>query len=183
MAYLKGSTYDMWYVRMGDSYPLDAGGSATVTGFRGLENGDLPVLQPDWMTDERYITTQFDRHLHVAWQFIPDEHYSSMRAAWPPITGREVEHVMIHPGGVAIDVRRKPMRCLRDASAIPPYESAHWTAPLEAEYACKALANGRCPHRGTPVEAMWEVDGNYVCPAHGLRWSKASGALVPRKLA
>lgn len=39
---------------------------------------------------------------------------------------------------------------------------------------------GKCPHRGTPLGHQPVVDGVVVCPAHLLKWDKATGGMIRR---
>jgi hypothetical protein len=44
---------------------------------------------------------------------------------------------------------------------------------------CRLQPNNLCPHRNMPLSGIPADDyGNVICPAHGLRWHKASGELV-----
>lgn len=58
-----------------------------------------------------------------------------------------------------------------------------WFLPqLERQHATAHAVDCRvCPHRGTPLSSLpVDSDGGVVCPAHGLRWSKTMGSLMPR---
>lgn len=69
--------------------------------------------------------------------------------------------------------------CKREAVAA----GVGWFLPqLEQQHATARAINCRtCPHRGTPLMSIpVDGDGGVVCPAHGLRWSKATGLLMPR---
>ena len=69
--------------------------------------------------------------------------------------------------------------CKRDAPVCPP----GWFLPmLEQQHATMHAPDCRtCPHRGTPLRGLpIDAEGGVVCPAHGLRWSRSTGELMPR---
>ena len=69
--------------------------------------------------------------------------------------------------------------CQREAAAL----GVGWFLPaLEHQHATARAVDCRvCPHRGTPLSSLpVDGEGGVVCPAHGLRWSKATGFLMPR---
>jgi hypothetical protein len=69
--------------------------------------------------------------------------------------------------------------CKREVAVAPP----GWFLPmLEQQHATVRAPDCRsCPHRGTPLRGLpVDAEGGVVCPAHGLRWSKATGRLMPR---
>ena len=58
-----------------------------------------------------------------------------------------------------------------------------WFLPqLKRQHAAVRAVDCRvCPHRGTPLSSLpADERGGVVCPAHGLRWSKTTGLLMPR---
>lgn len=65
---------------------------------------------------------------------------------------------------------------------VPPTPTAVYLPQLEASFADARAPDCRtCPHRGTPLTSLPADDeGGVVCPAHGLRWSRSSGRLMPR---
>lgn len=70
--------------------------------------------------------------------------------------------------------------CKRQAPTGPP----GWFLPaLESQHRTAKAHDCRvCPHRGTPLTGLpVDTDGGVVCPAHGLRWAKSTGLLMPRQ--
>lgn len=69
--------------------------------------------------------------------------------------------------------------CKRETPTSPP----GWFLPaLESQHSSAKAHDCRvCPHRGTPLTGLpVDNEGGVVCPAHGLRWAKSTGLLMPR---
>jgi Rieske [2Fe-2S] domain len=64
--------------------------------------------------------------------------------------------------------------------AIQEFTRSHIIKKLEDIHKkCCLQPNHLCPHRNVPLNGIPpDQDGNVICPAHGLKWHKASGELV-----
>lgn len=80
-----------------------------------------------------------------------------------------------------IEIRVEPMECLRTFPARNWRVSKYMAAVQEVKQ-----KGGRvkldcltCPHRGTPLgSAPRDLDGNFWCPAHGLKFDKSTGEVL-----
>jgi hypothetical protein len=180
--YQAGETYRVPAMLFGGA-PVDTanGDTLSLTEYQGF-TGWLPLLIAP-KRDESFLSALED-HAHVDYRFLPDEwlrHFEAKHGC------RGVElftHVVLFGAHVMerkliqyLPIQHRRMKCYRTFDAID-YSIAHYMPRLEEKYACAALRNGKCPHRGTSRAAMIERDGELVCPAHGLKWTKA-GRLSP----
>lgn len=143
--------------------------------------GWLPVLGPEH--EDREIIGFPYQHFHIDWRFAPVAAWnwaSSLRLGKSGVFSWII-HCPDSRGDKVIEegptLRR--MKCKRE---LPPYpvEAAKWLPELSRRFACTRLINGKCPHRGIPVESMI-LDGDVLtCPAHGLRWSAITGEAIPQ---
>jgi Rieske [2Fe-2S] domain len=64
--------------------------------------------------------------------------------------------------------------------AIQEFARSHIIQKLEDIHKkCRLQPNNLCPHRNIPLNGISiDQNGHIVCPAHGLKWHKASGELV-----
>jgi|SRR6185369_1803521 len=181
MSYEVGKQYNVLCLQL--NVVLDkqtpSGGSYILRDYQGF-NGWLPLLH-EFQVDEGFIPNSFNtssgafkgHHAHINWQFVPEDLYrSELRRLGSPNR--------LETSSICMDADILPyltliprlMVCLRPA--IVP-----WQVRLRDRYCGQAIMNGRCPHKGTPVEAMYEeVGGVLVCPAHGLRFDKATGRVL-----
>jgi Rieske [2Fe-2S] domain len=59
------------------------------------------------------------------------------------------------------------------------FARAHIVEKLEDLHQKCRLRGNLCPHRNVPLNGIPpDQDGNVICPAHGLKWNRASGELV-----
>jgi hypothetical protein len=187
--YEVGKFYRVPIIAIGRPLPRPDGSTLTLDNWEGFR-GDLPLLHP-YTEDEDFdhpdlIGSNSEKllhhHGHPDWRFMTDfwfEHFlrtkglplmklTTIMLPWAEYV-RYIPHEFRH------------MKCYRVYGQVPEYERCGHTAALEKKYRCAALQNGKCPHRGTLQKAMIAMsDGTLVCPAHGLRWARDSGALVPR---
>lgn len=89
-------------------------------------------------------------------------------------------------------VRNRVMKCIRvgpdyqTPRAIPGGGELHLNVGTLAqtgliEDMCeneRVTKCGKCPHRGTPLGHQPVVNGVVVCPAHLLKWDKATGKMI-----
>lgn len=182
--YKVGKSYRVTTVRLGERV-LDrrSGNSWTLVNWHGF-TGHLPLLMPFGADEPFLVTVGFTYHAHIHWQFVPQPFYDHCKALF------NVDNGTMHQQVITMDAQYMPtmprllasrrLPCLRPAAVAPNMDIAYWLPQLERKYACAALTAGKCPHKGTPRDAMVEVDGLLVCPTHGLRWKKRGGQLAPR---
>lgn len=89
-------------------------------------------------------------------------------------------------------VRHRPMKCIRRGNdyrspqVIPCGDTINLTVgSLEKTGLIEDMHEndrvtkcGRCPHRGTPLGHQPVTNGVVVCPAHLLKWDKATGKMI-----
>lgn len=138
-------------------------------GFQGW----LPTLGPKH-EDAEIVGFPWS-HFHVDWRFAPKWLCDSF--SW-----RGPEYVLAYPiqcpnsrGAKVIEegptLRRMKMK--REQFEFP--RRGGWITALRHHHACDKLVNGRCPHRGLPVEAMHRDGDILTCPGHGLRFNAITG--------
>lgn len=134
-------------------------------------------------------------HVHPQWDFVDDALIAKQREYIVKVYGGSVEAYNASLWGwtmtlgdktpekvAALKITERPFVCRR-IEPLVDYSRVIFNEPLERDF-CKALMNGKCPHRGTPKEAMRydERRQMYVCVGHGLRWN-THGKMVPRTYA
>lgn len=189
--YKVGHFYKVPILPIGKPFLKPDGTTLTLSNWEGF-TGDLPLLHP-YTEDEDFDHPHLigspkekllSHHGHPDWRFISEHWFLYFVDRWgrEGIMGRTImlpwpEHVLHIPHATRSMVCR---RSYEQAMRVPDYTLAGHTRSLEKKYRCAALQNGKCPHRGTLQKAMIQQGDNLVCPAHGLRWNRKSGALVPR---
>lgn len=181
MTYAPGRIYRVPAMHFGSLVTLPDGNTLTLDSYLGFK-GWLPLLLPP-KQDEPFLS-DIPEHAHIDYRFLSDRwlaHFERRHAC----KGSELFLNVLLFGPAVLDpglmqhlpLKMHRMKCRRAFEALD-YSSAHYIPRLQQKYACAALLNGKCPHRGTAVAAMIEKDGALVCPAHGLRWAK-TGELKP----
>lgn len=158
-------------------------------------DADLGVPEQHLHCDARFLSERQVQHnldvMFAATASVPD--------AWFP---KEVQDLGVTREDALEFIRRSPSAAMLAAALALPVERLRaptlhlrvckreavdagvgWFLPqLEQQHATARAVDCRtCPHRGTPLMSLpVDGDGGVVCPAHGLRWSKATGMLMPR---
>ena len=67
-----------------------------------------------------------------------------------------------------------------DIRFLPEHNLGLIKERLEPIYQDQKMECGKCPHRGTPLNAIAPDENGVIhCPAHGLKWSAKTGEMVP----
>lgn len=143
-----------------------------VTDWHGFE-GWLPVLGP-WHEDAEIVGFKWP-HFHVDWRFAPAEALN--RCSWRghkyalayPVQCPDTRGTKVIEEGPSL----RKMKMKRAQLQFP--NNGGWVDALRRHHACDKLVNGRCPHRGLPVEAMHRDGDVLTCPGHGLRFNAITG--------
>jgi hypothetical protein len=119
------------------------------------------------------------RHWHYDVRFLTAAQFAFLRRRNKNVT--IFDNVIVEHVHYAMPKLEPPqpvaLRCIR---RLPAYSPPWWHTALELAYANARVTDcGRCPHRGIPLASVPVVDGVKTCPAHGLAWNAATGALAP----
>jgi hypothetical protein len=135
--------------------------------------GWLPILGP--RHEDAEIVAFPWQHFHVDWRFAPAK--LCRRLSW-----RGPEYVLAYPlqcpdsRGAKVIVEGptlQRMKMKRPQFQFP--DNGGWVDRLRRHHACDKIVQGRCPHRGLPVEAMHREGDILTCPGHGLRFNALTG--------
>lgn len=139
--------------------------------------GWLPIIGPKH-EDSEFIGFPW-QHFHIDWRFAATEVADGLASRRLGASGMYAWPVQCpDTRGVQVILEGPTVRRMTYKRALPPFpwHAANWLTPLQAKYACAKLTNGKCPHRGIPVEAMIDLGGGILeCPGHGLRWNALTG--------
>lgn len=189
--YVKGREYVVPVIRFGVTFKnvgvFDGrdhkGGSLTIGKWEGYE-GALPVMM-DTSVDEDYVGRALPEksrhHAHVLWEFMPEEHFRRFLNRWGT-EGLRTNVPMFEEAWLPyVQQHIELMPCLRTTEelGLVDFSKAYWIRQLRDTYACARLTDGRCPHRGTPVQAMIRDGDVLTCPGHGLRFNAKTGVAIP----
>ncbi len=165
--------------QLGKFYAVPSVRVNTWNGFSGW----LPVIGPK---HEDHGPVNFPwPHFHIDWRFASTYAFkcaSEWRNQGPSFAYGSVLQCPDSYGRIVIEEgpTLKRMKCKRELPKYPDDKAVRWIARLEQEFACTKLVNGKCPHRGIPVESMIRDGDVLTCPGHGLRWNAITGELMPR---
>ena len=160
-------------------------------------DADLGVPEQHLHCDARFLTDRQVQHNHhvlfaaAAAAAVHDAWYTKEMQDLGVTRGDALEFVRRSPAAamlasslaLPVETLRPPTLHLRTCKREAVAAGVAWFLPqLERQHAASRAVDCRtCPHRGAPLSSLpVDSDGGVVCPAHGLRWSKATGLLMPR---
>ncbi len=179
-------------IEIGKLYLVNVGGIDT-SKIEGMEKVGLSLVLP--LLGDRHIDREIEKdipeHWHVDFRFTVSPMHEvicrTFESNWIKSHGVKPYDVNFHLAMVVNDFiladkpRRKALICQRHHSLYN--KKAAFLPKLERMYLSKRVSCGRCPHKEISLNgAPEDKNGGIVCPGHGLRWNKFTGALMPRRL-
>lgn len=138
----------------------------------GYRKGEFVPVVGDLHEDGEFLGFPY-QHYHYDRRFIPDRRMPRWGAALNTENPAWSERKGVVPETI-VWLKRK---CVRQMPDIPP----NLCHKLEPHFSQAKLCSDRCPHKGFLLNALpADREGNVVCPGHGLKWHRPSGALVSR---
>lgn len=139
---------------------------------------ELGLREPHYHYDLRFISERQFRRLFKSRLFT--SHKPS------PERDRWALGVLEDAGNVLDGPVLRPLVCRRVMPEFVPYglitpRGAQGFARIEEQHRGCRLKCRTCPHRGFDLSSVTPNErGEIVCPGHGLRWSAATGELIPQ---
>lgn len=119
-------------------------------------------------------------HYHYDWRFMDEDLFRifqdvsifSHQFGFPWMAVLTQRRIKLVAGTVLMEYRRH----------LPQHPSPpSFRRRLEGKYKAAKMVGGICPHRGISCAHIKAVNGEIICPGHGLIWREPDGVLVETK--